>query len=500
MSTELFRRLKASNRLPSPPGVALRILELSRSDDTSLDDLAKTISTDPALASRMLKFVNSPSAGFGHQIFTLDEAVNQIGLRGVQLMALSFSLVSSGRVEVCPSFDFDQFWSRSLACAVAGKVFAQTAGRLDPNQAFVTGLLLHIGQLAMACGIPDAYEAVLAEAISRPQELPAIEREQLGATHIQVGTGLLQDWRIPEAIWQCIAQTQQPEISHTSPGRLPPSHVLHLADVTATLLCDSKAHRAGKVDEILELVRVNFELEGQAWLELYDQIVRDWKAYGQLLSVKAGTDMSFRDLQDEAREQIAALSMATQIENKGIKQQNEQLLQRSRIDSLTGIANRAAFDERLASELARARRTRCPVALCLLDIDHFKKFNDAHGHPVGDRVLQSVAKALEKTVRKMDLAARYGGEEFAVIAPECNPERAASLAERLREAIEEIRLDLTSQKLSVTVSVGVAFALWPGGGRTPAELIQSADARLYEAKHAGRNRCRVEPATRKAAA
>jgi len=499
MSAELFQRLKASNRLPSPPGVALRILELSRSDDTSLEDLAKTISSDPALASRMLKFVNSPSAGFGRQISTLDEAVNQIGLRGVQLMALSFSLVSAGEVEVCPSFDFDRFWSRSLACAVAGKAFAQTAGRLDPNEAFTTGLLLHIGQLAVACGIPDAYEAVLAEAATHPQDLLAIEREKLGATHIDASTQLLQDWKLPDNIWRTIAQTQQSEEAGARGGRIPASRVLYIADVTATLLCDSKEHRSGKVDEILELVRANFELEGAAWLELYDQIIRDWKAYGQLLSVKAGTDMSFRELQEEAREQIAALTMATQIENKGIKEQNKQLLQRSRIDALTGIANRASFDERLAGELERARRTQCPLALCLLDIDHFKKFNDTHGHQVGDQVLQAVARTLDKSVRKMDLAARYGGEEFAVIAPECNPTKAASLAERLREAIEELRLEAAGQKLRMTISIGVAFALCSGNERTPAELIKSADARLYEAKRAGRNCCRVEATVQKAA-
>jgi diguanylate cyclase (GGDEF)-like protein len=499
MSNELFQRLKASKRLPSPPGVALRILELSRSDDTSLEDLVRTISSDPALTSRMLKFVNSPSAGFGRQISTLDEAVNQIGLRGVQLMALSFSLVSSGKVAACSSFDFDLFWSRSLACAVAGKVFAQTAGRLDPNEAFITGLLLHIGQLAMACGIPDTYEAVLAEAASRPQDLPAIEREKLGATHIDASTRLLQEWKLPDGIWRTIAQTQQPETAGGSTGRIPASRVLYIADVTATLLCDSKDRRSGKVDEILDLVRANFELEGAAWLELYDQIVRDWKAYGQLLSVKADTDKSFRDLQDEAREQIAALSMATQIENKGIKKQNEQLLQRSRVDALTGIANRAAFDERLASELARAQRAQSPVALCLLDIDCFKKFNDTHGHQVGDKVLQAVAGALAETVRKMDLAARYGGEEFAVIAPECHPAKAASLAERLRAAVEEISLEAAGRKLSVTTSVGVALACWPGRGRTPAELIRQADARLYEAKRAGRNCWRVEETIQEAA-
>ncbi len=496
---ELYKRLKASNRLPSPPGVALRILELARSDDTSLEDLAKTISSDPALASRMLKFVNSPSAGFGRQISTLNEAVNQIGLRGVQLMALSFSLVSSGKVEVCASFDFDRFWSRSLACGVAAKQFATNAGRIDPNEAFITGLLLHIGQLAMACGIPEEYESVLIRATGHAQDLPTIELEQLGVTHIDVGTALLEDWKLPEGIWKTIAESQSAQSIPLRNGRVPASRVLQLADVTATLLCDSKEERSGKVEEILRLVKECFEIDEVEWAELYEQIVRDWKAYGQLLSVKAGTAKSFSDLQEEAREQITALSMATQIENQDIKEQNEQLLHRSRTDALTGVSNRAAFDERLLGEIERARRTQCPLALCLLDIDHFKKFNDTHGHQVGDQVLQAVARALDETVRKMDLVARYGGEEFAVIAPECNLTKASSLAGRLRETIEEIELEVGGHKLRVTTSIGVAFAQWPAFQRSPADLIKAADAKLYEAKRAGRNCCRIEEALKQAA-
>ncbi len=496
---DLFQRLKASNRLPSPPGVALKILELTRSDDASLEDLAKIISSDPALAGRMLKFVNSPSAGFGRQIATLDEAVNQIGLRGVQLMALSFSLVSSGRVEVSPSFDFDMFWSRSLACAVASKIFATTAGRMDPNEAFIIGLLHHIGQMATACAMPEVYEAVLTEARSRPQELPAIEHEKLGATHIEAGVQLLQDWKLPDGIWQTIATSQNPKAPTTVNGRITPGRVLHIADVTASLLCDSKEERSGKVDDILRLVKEHFDLDDRACAELYEQIIRDWKAYGQLLSVKAGTDKSFRELQEEARDRIATLSTATLIENIGIKEQNQQLLHQSRTDALTGVANRAAFDERLLGELERARRTQSPLALCLLDIDHFKKFNDTHGHQVGDQVLQAVAKTLDETIRKMDFVGRYGGEEFAVIAPECNLSKAGSLAERLREAVEELQLEAAGLKLHVTISIGVAFAQWPGYERSAAELIKAADAKLYEAKRGGRNCCRLEEALKQAA-
>jgi len=499
MGNDLFQRLKASNRLPSPPGVALKILELARSDDTSLDDLARTISSDPALASRMLKFVNSPSAGFGRQIGTLDEAVNQIGLRGVQLMALSFSLVSSGRVEASSSFNFDIFWSRSLACAVASKTFAVRAGRMDPNEAFINGLLFHIGQMAATCAVPELYETVLVASLARPKELSAIETELLGATHIEAGVQLLQDWKLPENIWETIASSQNPKSLASVKGRITPACVLHIGDVTASLLCDSKEERSGKVEEILDLVEEHFEMDEPAWSVFYDQIIRDWKAYGQLLSVKAGTDKSFRDLQEEAREKIATLSAATVMENIGMKERNQQLLHRSRTDALTGVSNRAAFDERLLSELERARRMQSPLTLCLLDIDHFKKFNDTYGHQVGDQVLQAVAKALDDAIRKMDFVGRYGGEEFAVIAPECNLAKAFALAERLREAVEEIKFEAAGQKLRVTTSVGVAFALWPGCERNSAELIKAADIKLYEAKHAGRNCCRSEQPVQRAA-
>jgi diguanylate cyclase (GGDEF)-like protein len=341
---------------------------------------------------------------------------------------------------------------------------------------------------------------VLETAATRWQDLPAIEREQLGVTHIDAGTWMLACWKLPEEIWRTIAQTQPTATPTPETGRVPAARVLHAADVTAALLCDAREQRSGKAAEILQLMQECFDCDETGWTALYDQIVVEWKAYGQLLSVKAGTDKSFRDLQDEAREQIAALSMATQMENLGIKEQNQQLLQQTRIDALTNIANRAAFDERLAGELERARRTQCPLALCLLDIDHFKKFNDTYGHPVGDQVLQAVAKALDESIRKMDLAARYGGEEFAVIAPECHPAKAASLAERLREAVEEIQLRTGGQTLRVTTSVGVAFALWPGFERTAAELIKNADVQLYEAKRAGRNCCRLETTLAKQAA
>jgi diguanylate cyclase (GGDEF)-like protein len=501
MSEELYQRLKASNRLPSPPGVALRVLELARADDASLEDLQKTISSDPALSGKILKFVNSPAAGLGRSTASLDEAVNHIGLRGVQLMALSFSLVSSGKGTAgkSASFDFDRFWSRSLACAVAAKVLSKTMGRIDPNEAFITGLLLHIGQLAVATAIPHHYEEILKQTGDKPQTLLAVEREKLGTTHIDVSAWLLQQWKLPEGIWKALAEVPAAMASDVAGNRLTFACLLRIADVTSALLSDSKAERAGKAAEILALAREHLELGEAGWIEQYDQIVLEWRTYGQLLSVKAGTDKSFGDLVEEAQEQIAALSIATQKENAGIKEQNQQLRQQARIDVLTGIANRASFDERLKAELERATRTQCPLVLCMLDVDHFKRFNDTYGHPIGDRVLHLVASCLRGAIRKMDFLARYGGEEFVVIAPECSLQNSEVLAERLRTSVQAARLTVDGRIVEVTISVGVASAHWPASPRTEAALVQAADAQLYAAKHAGRNCVRIDRPLAKAA-
>ena len=159
----------------------------------------------------------------------------------------------------------------------------------------------------------------------------------------------------------------------------------------------------------------------------------------------------------------------------------EQLRQSAATDGLTGIANRRAFDVTLDRYLARAVSTFEPVSLVLLDIDHFKKLNDDHGHQAGDDVLKQVAALLVETARSIDVPARYGGEEFAVVLPECDQDEALAVAERLRSAVA--RADLV---VPITVSAGVAT--FPEHGATPAALIRAADDALYQAKNSGRNR------------
>lgn len=162
-------------------------------------------------------------------------------------------------------------------------------------------------------------------------------------------------------------------------------------------------------------------------------------------------------------------------------------------DGLTGLLNRRMFDQALESERARHERYGHPMALLLIDVDHFKAINDRHGHEAGDLVLRTISRVILAGVRDVDVPARFGGEEFAVLLPETSPEAAADVAERLRASVERCEVPWSGETLSVRVSVGVSSC--PACVRDPRALVRSADAALYQAKTLGRNRVIRAPAT-----
>jgi diguanylate cyclase (GGDEF)-like protein len=163
------------------------------------------------------------------------------------------------------------------------------------------------------------------------------------------------------------------------------------------------------------------------------------------------------------------------------------MLDASLRDGLTKAYNKSYFLERLDKELTFARRHATALSLVMIDVDHFKKLNDTHGHPAGDAVLVFMARAVMDALRKEDVFARYGGEEFAVICRGIDGANACRAAERLRQLVASLHVDHAGRDLTFTVSVGVAD--WQDmQAETPASLLSAADAALYEAKRGGRNR------------
>ncbi len=181
----------------------------------------------------------------------------------------------------------------------------------------------------------------------------------------------------------------------------------------------------------------------------------------------------------EDQEELAAV-------NDALTRTNKELQEISITDSLTGLYNRRYMMETLSNEVSRADRMAHKFSVLMIDIDHFKQYNDAYGHLAGDDLLIKIAGLFKESIRDMDLAARYGGEEFLIILPEHGPDAARAVAERIRERVETETRDKNDETEAVTVSIGVAA--FPDNGMTPTALIENADVALYRGKESGRNR------------
>jgi two-component system cell cycle response regulator len=486
MSETLLDRLRKVGKLPTPPGVIVKLLELTRQEDVSMRDIADAIGMDAALSARILKFANSPMAGLPRQVTSLQQAVSLIGLRGVEMMALSFSLLGSKTSNTCPGFDQETFWTQSLACGVAARTIASNVAKTPPEEAFVAGLLSQIGRSVFATGVPEVYAKVLAASKQSPRDLPPLERAVLGETYATIGSKLLRDWGLPEELVEAIAVFRSLGEMEDGIPRL--ALILSVAETAANIMCPDPRSDLPRAETFFPVMKEHFGTGQEDAIAVFNGIAESVEETRSLLEMPKGNLRSPEDIEAELRDRVAELSLATQVEAQRVEQQNKELLRRATTDRLTGLSNRAAFDERIAVESERACRSATPMALMMLDVDKFKLLNDAHGHQAGDKVLQGVARALERTARKVDFVARYGGEEFAVIAVDARPENALHLADRLRESVAENEIEWEGQTLQVTISIGVATLTKVPRGLNPAVLIKLADAQLYNAKITGRNR------------
>ncbi|MGA7807233.1 GGDEF domain-containing protein [Bradyrhizobium sp.] len=274
-------------------------------------------------------------------------------------------------------------------------------------------------------------------------------------------------------------------------------HDTYLSHIKTTDRIDKVGARViGEIDDVMTLltdalgmsVRYDVSLNG-ASQELAGAKNRD-----QVEAIVEILLKSTREMRDtnKALEERLTLSKS---EIGNLQQSLEAMRTESLTDPLTGLGNRKYFDRMIESEVRNALAKGEPLSLLLLDIDHFKSFNDSYGHLTGDQVLRLVSMSLKQTIKGQDITARYGGEEFAVVLPDTALRQALTVADHIRRAVmaKELKKKSTGEILGrVTISVGVSML--KAGDNTDA-LIERADACLYAAKRNGRNRviCEIDP-------
>jgi diguanylate cyclase (GGDEF)-like protein len=642
-----FEELKLTGKLPSSPGVGLKILKLTQREDLSSDELIAVLKTDPASTGRLFKRANATQVEGEASISIVESAASKLGADGVRQVALDLSLVPTHRSGRCAAFDYDRYWAASLVRAIAARRISADMKFGTPIEAYVLGLLSEIGRLVLASVHPEDYALVLAksDASSRAEQCRA-ERERFDIDHVEIATFLMEEWGLPPLFGQALQAFEGNDDASPDEDREAAGHarVLHGANALAEiytcspanevatwelnkhelerlrkrlgssveafdLFCDSigdewvekgrpvdlapreradvlqfgnrtdsgarpfgrRSQRTprskdpasdGRNDRAADTLRILAVDDDPFSLKLLERavlkaghevqcasdgnqalqialetnphvVIADWMMPNMdgidlckaLRRIDAGRDTFFILVTGRGDEDRVVEAFDAGVDDYIVKPFNPRLLlarikggQRviqlkakvesdrrlilkqvaelgtlarkldtaAHTDVLTGLPNRRYIMTQLEKAWRDAIKAKKPLSLIMIDIDHFKKVNDVHGHDVGDLVLKETAGVLRNITRQGEEPARLGGEEFIVVCTGATENHAAAAAERIRAAIEVNRIENPKFQGGVTVSAGVA-------GRTARmesidALLKAADDAVYVAKRSGRNR------------
>ncbi len=487
MESPTLERILKSPRLPSLPAVAVQIIDLVQQPDIGLNELAAAVGRDPAMAGKILKTANSSFYAQARTISRVSDALMVLGLRKVKTLALGFSLVDDLRKGgKGGGFDQEAYWQRSLLAAAAARVIATQAGRADPEEAFLGGLMHGLGVLAMNHSLGEEYQAVYDSAHGDFLRLRRAEQERFGIDHAVVGGALAERWNLPAQLTAALRYHPAPEQAPAALARI--VRCVAAAAQAADVLSGPEPARA--LAAYREMCLDWFGIEPDEAEELMERIYADAAVVSALMDLPR-PNLSVGEILSLANEALEDIQMDTEADFERLERERTALAAEVSTDQLTRIANRRRLDAFLEEQFHNASGGRAAMSVLMVDIDFFKKINDTYGHQVGDEVLRAVAGALRDNVRDRDLAARYGGEEFTVVLPDTGLAGALVQARRLRAIIEATPVPQPGgPDLSVTASIGVA-TLDPKAHTMVAQLLQDADAALYAAKRDGRNTVRA---------
>ncbi len=309
-----LEHIPLNGELPSPKGVALAILELCRKDDATIAEVARIAQTDPALASRLIRQANSAAHGGGRPVASVTEAIMRLGMGTVRNLALGFSLVDQYQNGPCGQFDYQSFWSHSLLMGLAMQRFSNMTGVGSSEELFACGLLAQVGRLSLATVYPVEYGRLLDGQDGAARSLVALEQEHLQTDHNELTAALLGEWGIPGALIEPIYHHEDPESSGFSRGSRPYQlvHLFYLARRIADLGLAGESERNACTAELL-LLGGRIGLDAEQLGATVDDLVQQWRTWGELLRVPASALPSFAHMsaahamRDEKSDGAAAL-------------------------------------------------------------------------------------------------------------------------------------------------------------------------------------------------
>jgi two-component system cell cycle response regulator len=500
--------LKTIKNLPTLPSIAVEVMRLSLSPDVSIPKMANAILKDVGLSTRILRTVNSPYYPLSRDVTSISDALVLLGLQTVKNLTLSLTLLDTFKSHLNLQI-YNMLQGRSLKNAVATQAVAEDSRLVPSENAFLMGLLEELGLLLLAYIFPREFADCLSEAEKRGLDIAVVVSESLHIDYSELGLELAKHWGLADSIKDVIRFHKDPEearqasVSEESYRYIIVGYLGHLA--AEVYIGQQKGLRIEQFRKAYCLYLKKAESDAEKILQnLADLIAKAATAF----DIQIPQPGSYALILEEANAELARINLkyeqmyreliskANELDlmNKKLNALTEELSRKNAVladlaarDGLTDLYNHRYFHEFMKKNVHQSQRYGRPLAIVLLDIDHFKILNDTYGHQIGDQVLKELAEILRNSVRKSDVIARYGGEEFAVIMPETDFRGAAIAAENIRSKVEEHKFLASSQQaIQFTISLGVAQLSESMDGAMG--LMGAADSSLYQAKRNGRNR------------
>ena len=480
LTPDIEAQLRLTHNFPSPPGVATHIIELARDPEIEMGKVAKALSMDSALASKVLRIANSPLYAQRRKSENLRQALVVLGLNATLTLALSFSLVKSLRNSASNGLDYELYWRRALLSATAARALADVMHHAMAEEIFLAGLLQDVGMLALDKIMPELYRG---EKLQRSHAaLAEHERQKLTIDHASVGGWLMSSWSLPERLCNAIAGSHALDLTFTADSEQIFRRCVALSGLVADLF----------------LLRPEERQFAETALSAERGLGLDKLAFGQVLgtvgSMISETDAIFEAdllakqspelILEQAREILMLRNLHALREINSLRAAAagtatpDESEERARRDELTGVYNRDYMELYIAREFDHATRHKWPLSVALVKLD---------GPPAGDTILQAAARLLRGNTRESDFIARSGAADFAVILPATDAHTAHFVCERIVTAFRNAGHGVGADRLQVTVSVGCATHGSQMHFANASDLVNASTSALRAAAQNGRD-------------
>ena len=450
------------------------------------------ISTDPALASKILRMANSPLYGQQKEVESLSKAILVMGLNSSISLALSFSLVKSMNAVKSHSLDYDLFWRRTYLAGATSRILGNVCGTWNIEELFIATLLQDIGMLVLDQVSPGLYEEGSLDQ-TQTRHLIAHEQHILGVHHGTVGGWLLEQWNLSERLVMAVRYSEDT-------NQIPPDYpqAIFIRSVSWCALLAELFLRNSKGQDLDDLV-----ILGEQWLRLkpadvsgiLEKMDQQIPEIENLFDTELRSTLNAEWLIESSREVLLdrSLQITKKVEELEISKSKHEpdtqaLVDASRRDPLTGLVDRTSLDNILIELYKKSGVTGEPLSVVFAEVDQFTEMQDEYGHDVGEKVLPAVAKVLTNHVRPSDVVGRFGGNEFVVLLPNTTVRGVEITALRLLEAFRESKIEVgLENELDVSLPIGVITHGEDQYFINGNDLVQKAGQAMFAAKSKGGN-------------